>query len=91
MRAPGFLNPYRREPTDKLAKAGPPLLRALTPPTATRWSSYGPQVAHLVGRESRSEMGVGQLVYGLVFVAVAGVFFLTLHLYLAPVLYLTSS
>jgi hypothetical protein len=37
-------------------------------------------------------MGVGQLVYGLVFVAVAGAFFLALHLYLAaPLLYLTSS
>jgi hypothetical protein len=34
---------------------------------------------------------VGQLVYGLVFVAVAGAFFLTLHLYLAaPLLYLTA-
>lgn len=34
---------------------------------------------------------VGQLVYGLVFVAVAGAFFLGLHLYLAPLmLYLTS-
>jgi hypothetical protein len=31
---------------------------------------------------------VCRLVYGLVFVAVAGVFFLTLHLYLAPLLYL---
>ncbi|RLN30386.1 hypothetical protein C2845_PM05G01240 [Panicum miliaceum] len=29
-------------------------------------------------------MGVGQLVYGVVFVAVAGAFFLALHLYLAP-------
>ena len=36
-------------------------------------------------------MGVGQLVYGVVFVAVAGVFFLSLHLYLAPLLYLTST
>jgi hypothetical protein len=36
-------------------------------------------------------MGVGQLVYGLVFVAVAGAFFLTIHLYLAPLLYLTSA
>lgn len=38
-------------------------------------------------------MSVGQLVYGAMFVAVAGVFFLTLHLYLqAPLLliYLTS-
>lgn len=36
-------------------------------------------------------MGVGQPVYGLVFVAGAGAFFLTLHLYLAPLLYLTSA
>ena len=31
---------------------------------------------------------VCRLVYGVVFVAVAGVFFLALHLYLAPLLYL---
>ena len=36
-------------------------------------------------------MGVGQLVSGVVFVAVAGVFFLALHLYRAPLLYLTST
>lgn len=34
---------------------------------------------------------LGRLVYGVAFVAVAGVFFLTLHLYLAPLLYLCSS
>jgi len=34
---------------------------------------------------------VGQLVYGVVLVAVAGAFFLALHLYLAPLLYLLTS
>jgi len=42
--------------------------------------------------ESEREMGcVGQLVYGVVLVAVAGAFFLALHLYLAPLLYLLTS
>jgi hypothetical protein len=34
---------------------------------------------------------VGQLLYGVMFMAFDGVFFLTLHLYLVPLLYLWST